>query len=420
VQHLALRFAARPLAWLVGFALTTSLLVWAARALIPPGKACPDYICYWAAGENLVAGRSPYDVDAQARLQHALGWDRIRDGLGIYEFLPFYYPPWFAMLCAGFVPLGYEGARIAWLVVNIELALLTGYLLRDLVPGVPRAVPLALVPFFIFTIAAVIVGQTSPLIFFLVVGAWRLLERGLDRAAGMVLAWVTIKPQLAAVLLLAVLLWAARRGRWGVVQGFAAMLALLCLASLVVLPSWPAEMLGATRRTPPPTEYFPWIGATWYLFLKGAGLRSWPLDAAYLAVGLAYLGAVLRVAIDRSSPVRDVFSLGLLAAFFVAPYGRHYDFPVLLIPFLVLLGTRLSERAGSALLVALLLLPYLHYMVLDRLKVWLGFTGRLNPEFTFVWIPWLLTVAWFASRSTLLEPTARAEEDRAHRPRSAT
>ena len=139
------------LAWVVGFAVLTTLLVWAGRAVIPPGKACPDYICYWAAGKNLAAGQSPYDVDAQTRIQHALGWDKTKDGLGIYEFLPFYYPPWFAMLCAAFVPLGYETARIAWQVVNLELVLLTAYLLRDLVPGVPRAVPLAVVPLFIFT-----------------------------------------------------------------------------------------------------------------------------------------------------------------------------------------------------------------------------------------------------------------------------
>ncbi len=317
--------------------------------------------------------------------------------MGIYEFLPFYYPPWFAMLCAAFFPLGYEGARIAWLVVNIELVFLTGYLLREAVPGVPRSVPLAVVPLFVFTVAAVIVGQTSPLIFFLIVLAWRLAEERRDRSAGVVLAWVTIKPQLTAVLLLGLLLWAARRGRWGVVRGFAAMLALLCLVSFAILPSWLDEMLKAPRITPPPTDYFPWIGVTWYLLLKATGLRSWGFEAAYAAVALPFLGVVLRTAYDRSRPLRDVLSLGLLAAYFVAPYGRHYDFPVLLIPLLTLIGTRLKERSGAAMLFALLFLPYLHYLVLDRLKVLLGFTGRLNPEFTFFWIPLLLTAAWFAS-----------------------
>jgi hypothetical protein len=302
------------------------------------------------------------------------------------------------MLCAAFIPLGFATAKMTWLVVNADLILLTAFLLRDVVPGVPRAVPLAVVPLFIFTVAAVIVGQTSPLVFFLIVLAWRFVESGRDFAAGAVFAWVTMKPQLTGVLLLAVLIWALRRGRWRIVQGFAAMLAVLCLASFALLPSWPQEMLDATRRTPPPTVHFPWIGATWYLLLKGAGLKSWALNVAYVAVAAAFLGVLLRVAADRSAPFRDMLSLGLLAAYIVAPYGRHYDFPVLLIVFLVLVGTRLSERWATALLVTLLLVPYLHFLVLDRMRVWLGLTGRLNPEFTFVWVPLLLTLAWFASR----------------------
>jgi hypothetical protein len=397
ISHVRSSSSARPLAWVLGFALLTALLVRGGRAVIPAGKVCHDYICYWAAGMNLASGQSPYSVEAQTRIQRAYGWEKARDGLGIYDFLPFYYPPWFAMLCAAFSPLGYEGAKIAWLVINIELVLLTGFLLRKVSPGVPRSVPLAVVPIFAFTVAAVIVGQTSPLVFFLIVLAWNLVERRRDRSAGAVLAWVTIKPQLTAVLLLGLLLWAARRGRWGVVQGFTAMLVLLCLVSFAILPTWLDEMLKAPRLTPPPTAYFPWIGVTWFLLLKESGLRSWGFQAAYAAVALPFLVAVLRAAHDRSRPLRDVFSLGLLAAYFVAPYGRHYDFPVLLIPLLTLLGTRLRERSGAAMLFALLVVPYPHYLLLGQLKVWLGFTGRLNPEFTFFWIPLLLTAAWFAS-----------------------
>jgi hypothetical protein len=398
----------RGLAWLAGLALATSLLIAAGRALIPPGRYCPDYICYWAAGSNLLAGHSPYDVAAQVRIQHAQGWDRTTDGLGIYEFLPFYYPPWFAMICAAFVPLGYETARLAWVMVNLELVLLTAYLLRGLVPEVPRAVTLTVVPLFIFTITAVIVGQTTPLIFFLIVVTWNLLECGRDRAAGAALAWLTIKPQLAALLLLAVLVWAVRQRRFGVVVGFATMLAVLCLASFALVPTWLSEMLESTRRTPPPTVYFPRIGTTWCLLLKGAGLRSWWLLGLYLAVAVPFVALVAGAALDRSSRLRDVLCIALLAADYVAPYGRHYDFPVLLIPLLVLIGTRLSERSGAALLAALLFLPYIHYLVLDRLRLWLGLTGRLNPEFTFVWVPLILTVAWFASRPATASPTRTA------------
>src|SRR5262249_26321377 len=155
--------------------------------------------------------------------------------------------------------------------------------------------------------------------------------------------------QLTAVLLLGVLVWAARRRRWDVITGFAAILTGLALASWLVVPGWLGQMLGATRRTPPPTDYYPWIGTTWYLLLKTAGLRGAALWGAYGLAALAAVAIVVRAALDHGRPLGDVLALALLAVFFVAPYGRHYDFPVLLIPFLVLVGTRLPDWAGAAL-----------------------------------------------------------------------
>ena len=70
----------------------------------------------------------------------------------------------------------------------------------------------AVVPFVLMgLLLAPMLGQTTPLVFFLIVAAWRLLEARRDRAAGGVLAWLTIKPQLTALLLVSLLLWAAQR-----------------------------------------------------------------------------------------------------------------------------------------------------------------------------------------------------------------
>ncbi len=195
---------------------------------------------------------------------------------------------------------------------------------------------------------------------FLAALAWKLMARGNDRLAGAALACLTTKPQLAAVLVLLLLIWSARQRRWGVVLGFAATLAALALLGAWIVPNWPIEMLRAAGRTPPPTTYFPWIGTTWLLALKAAGLHSWGLWGLYLAVALPFLAVLLRAALDRARPLEDILSLGLIAPFILAPYGRHYDFPVLLIPMIVLIGRRLSELASTALLVTLVVLPYIN------------------------------------------------------------
>src|SRR5262249_53635140 len=185
--------AARALRQVAVLTLGAVLLVLLGRAVMPWQQMFPDCICFWTAGKILASGESPYDPDLQARIQQELGWDRATSGLGIYDFLPYNYPPWLALLWVLFVPLGYSGAKVTWFFLNVEMALLAGYLLGRTVPGVSPWLPLVLAPAFFFTLACVSLGQTSILIFFLICLAWWLLERRRDRSAGVVLAWLTLK-----------------------------------------------------------------------------------------------------------------------------------------------------------------------------------------------------------------------------------
>jgi hypothetical protein len=393
MSNAALRLSAR----FAGLTALTAFLVLGGRSVMPWGRMFPDYITYWTAGTLIARGQSPYDVDLQVDIQRDLGWDRSINGRGVLDFLPYYYPPWFALACTVLVPLGYEGGKVAWFFLNLELLFLTGFLLRDVVPGLPRSIPVVAVPLFLLSLLALLLGQTTIVIAFLCASVWRLLDHGWDRAAGALLACLTTKPQLAAVLVPALGLWAVRRRRWGVVHGFALALSLLCLASSMVLPSWPFEMLEATRRTPPPTEHFPWLGTTWFLVLKTFGLRGWALWCLYMAIALPLLGLVVKTALNARRPLQDVMALGLLAVFFVAPYARHYDFVVLLIPTFVLIGDRLSEKAGAILLMALILVPYLQFVLLARYSHLVVPYVDFFLECTYSWVPVLLATVWFGT-----------------------
>jgi hypothetical protein len=391
----------------LALAVSTVLLVRAVGSAVAAEKVCPDFICFWSAGKLLAAKQNPYDPAAQTEMQRAYGWNKATDGIGLYDCLPYFYPPWFLLLVTPLLRLDYATAKIAWLVVSVELLALSGLLLRDLLSGVARAVPLVVVCMFALSVFSVLMGQTPPLIFFLITAAWWLLDRERDFSAGCLLVWLAIKPQLSAVLLLGVFLWAIRQRRFGVFYGFVGMLSVLALWSTMVLPGWPLKMLQATGKTPLPTDYFPWYGTTWLLVGKTLGLRGAPLWAFYLGVALPILAWVCRTAWSRESRLADVFALTTLAAFFVAPYGQPYDFAILLIPFLVLLNGRLAERPGTLLLLVMLVVPYIHIHYAKAIRLWWvpPQPGRpITHQITFFWVPLLLAAFWlFTQRRGLVD-----------------
>ena len=376
--------------------LASIVIVFLGVRVLPPEKGFTDVVCYWSAAKLLASGQSPYDIEEQTRVQRQFGWDKEGPGLGIYDFLPYYYPPWFGFLWVSFLPLGFTAAKVAWFFLNVEGILVSGYLLKDVVPGVSRWMSVLLAALFVFSLVCVLLGQTAILIFLLAALAWRLLDAGWDRSAGVALAWLTIKPQLTAVLLLALVLRLALQRRWNALGAFFLTLAALALVSTFVVPSWLFEMLQAPQKTPSPTEYYPWIGNTWFLMLKTLGVEGWPLWTLYLAVALPFLGAVIRAALSPAQSTLDLVAVGLQAAFFVAPYARHYDFPVLLIPLLALLRGRPASLAANLLLLALVFVPYVQFYLLVQYKPLYNPSGLFLLEGTFFWIPVLLAVAWFA------------------------
>ena len=320
----------------------TSAAVAACSRLIPAEKVCPDFLQFWTAGQLLASGHSPYAAEDQARIQRQLGWNKDKQGLGIYEFLPYYYPPWLAMACMAFLPLGYPTAKVAWLVVNVELLVLSGYHLGRLMKGVPRWIALAAVPCFSFSILSVLFGQTSLLMLFLIVASFRLLDMGRDYLAGAVLALVLTKPQTGVVLVGAILLWAARQHRRPVLTGFSACLAALCVVSFGVIPDWPWQLHDALEQMPLVTQNSPWLSVTWWAVLESLGVPCLGLWPAYIAVAGPCLLLLLRTAWDRHATAGTVFAWAIPTTFMVVPYARLYDLTILIVPLLLLLPGQLK------------------------------------------------------------------------------
>lgn len=377
------------------FALITAVLVFQAWRSISPDNVCPDFIQFWTAAELLTSGQNPYDPALQASVQAKLGWDRATDGFGMYDYLPYYYPPWLGLAFAPFLLLGFPLAKLTWLILCTEFLVLGGLIAARAARGIGPILAVGVFVGFGFSLKAAAMGQVAPLVLLLIVAAWRLLGQRRDFAAGAMLALLTIKPQLTLLLMGALLAWSMRQSRWRVLSGFFAVLGGLCLGSTVAYPEWLPAMLTATKTTPMTTEFYPGLGTTWHVAISAFGLQGFPLYVAYTMVAMPIMLALLRMTLREDHPVEDLIGATMLAPFFLMPYARAYDLPVLLVPALILMGPQISERLRSLLVFAVVGLTALH-------MIWLAThyvapeVGVRNSEYTFLWLPILVAGVWLS------------------------
>ena len=150
--------------WLTAMVLLHAFLGWRSLHAIDIGM--PDFSSFYAAGEILHQGRGPelYDDRVQEAVQRSffpIGMQRRGD------ILPFYHPPFEALLFMPLARLTYIGAYVVWFGINLVLTITMLLLLRR------NFVVLGSVPFYLWLLAglgfyplfiALMQGQDSILI----------------------------------------------------------------------------------------------------------------------------------------------------------------------------------------------------------------------------------------------------------------
>jgi len=174
--------------------------------------ANPDFAGFYRAGRMVLAGdgRQVYDLASQRAYDHKLQASLLRPGQRMVT-LPFLFAPYTLLLFAPIARLPYGAAEATWFALNVCAILAVPLLLRErfrLRTGIVIAA-LLLSPFFVPVTLAMMHGQTSLLLLFLLTVVVVSLGRGNDTVAGIALAFATFKPQLALAVLVALL--AARK-----------------------------------------------------------------------------------------------------------------------------------------------------------------------------------------------------------------
>jgi hypothetical protein len=340
-----LRVYPRLLLAAMGLALVFALCT-GSGARIVSGRLGGDFAEFYAAGRIVLAGQAErlYDPAAQRAAERDLMPDAAGD-----VFVPFAYPPQFALPYALLAALPY---RVAFAVHLAAMAGLLFLAVRIACRDLPWAAPYTAAVFcaailFYPLLRALLGGQNTPLSLCLFAAAWSLERRGRMVAAGLCLAALCFKPQLGLGLLALYTLAGRTRLALSACLGLAVLLA---GATAVFGPSWPAAWLG----------YADWVVRT-SLGMEGEMAVSFPgvarhLLAAWPRAGLAAgLGAACAVlaclgvvfwrrrgrSLDR--PCLGLAAAGLLLA---APHAYFYDAGLLVFPALALLDARLPRAAS--------------------------------------------------------------------------
>jgi len=198
-----------------------------------------------------VEGLSPYSDEAtrqaQILLHHrALSPEEVKEG--VLDVSLFAYPFYMLFLLAPMAFLPYDWAEAVWL-ATIEFALVGGVigaisLARWRLSPVLLAVTCIWAVLFYNGARAIILGQFAIIVFLLNVATLLALRARRDVLAGVLLAISTTKPQMAFLIVPFVLVWAFARRRWRVLIASTVTMAVLCIASFIILPSWLGDFLG--------------------------------------------------------------------------------------------------------------------------------------------------------------------------------
>jgi hypothetical protein len=284
-----------------------------------------DFVEYWAAGRLMLSAQNPYD----AALVHDLERQAGNPGEGFLM----WNPPWVMPLV---MPLGLMPVRLAhalWLILHLVVLAFCADRLWRIYGGPPsrRLVALALAATFAPAYIAIIAGQISPLMLLGAVLFLDAVRRGENGWAGAACALLAIKPHLAYLFWIAVIIWAVRERRWGVLLGGGTAGALLTVVAGLFVPEVVAEYWRVLTTSPPSQYRSPTLGMLVRLAIGDGAAFRWQFLP--MLPGLAWLAVHLWRNRSAAWDWAEQLPLLLLVSILTTPYGGWpFDLVLLLVP----------------------------------------------------------------------------------------
>jgi hypothetical protein len=253
-----------------------------------------------------------YSLDLQRQL-----FAQVRPGTSFGNGERFLSPPPVAWLMLPLTALGAAGAFYAWSTISLA-ALVAAWWLAAPGAGWTRALWLLGALAWYPVLYNLSLGQPATIVLFAIAASWWFAEAGRPYVAGAVLGLTVVKPQLALVVPVVLLV----AGRWRIALAWAVTAAILVGLSVIVIGASGVSdyrSLLAEAQLLPNNRYFT------LAYVLGPGTLSYV--AAAVVVGVGLVGAYL----NRGAGLLRLFALGVATSTLSATYWHLQDFTILVV-----------------------------------------------------------------------------------------
>jgi hypothetical protein len=285
-------------------------------------------VLHFALTRALEGDFAVYYIFARVGLDH--GWGALYDAaamrqewiaLGSAFLYPALYPPTLPWFVAPFAALPFAAGYALWNVLLVASLLITWWL------TVPPSGPLVRVAHLAFALAlpavafGLLLGQVVIVVAAAVSLSWWVLRHNRPIAGGLILSLIALKPQLALMVPIVLVIAGRRRAFLGWAAGSVVMLgAALATIGIAGLQTY-VSLLAKSAHDPGPMLVYPELTLPGLL---GGGL------VAAIAVGLVIAVTLALVWRRRESGLEFPFAAGLCASLLIAVFLHPQDVAVLL------------------------------------------------------------------------------------------
>ena len=232
----------------------------------------------------------------------------------------------------------------------------------------------------------------------LTAGAW-LVHRGHLVTAGVVLAFATIKPQMALLPLLWFILWASGnwRSRWRLLLGFGVTITLLIGAGELLLPGWLGDFFAGMAAY---RKYFPTTSLPRLLLGDTLGIAV----SFVIVIWLLILGWNNQETSRDSRQFVSVFAAFLMGTVLAFPLFTPFNQALLILPALLVVREWATiPRPSRLIFIVLVFWPWITSMALLLVRPPLNPASQLPllPALAVSAVPLLLPVLLFLRKRTI-------------------